>query len=230
MEPFTSIFQRAAERKGGEAALEALLPAVKTPRQLKRAADSFYLAEMTKCVFRSGFVWRIIENKWPGFTAAFHDFDVTRCAMLSDEELEALAQNEQIVRHAKKIHAVRNNARFVLEVRETQGSFGAYLAEWPQDNVAGLWDDLKSRGDRLGGQTGRYFLRFVGKDTPLFSNDVVQALIDQEVIDKTPTSKRALAQVQSAFNQWHAESDRPFSHISRILACSVGSTDQSIDQ
>lgn len=190
--------------------------------ELQAIRDDRYLAEMTKSVFRSGFVWKIIENKWPGFEAAFHNFDVTACAMLSEEEQEQLGLDTRIVRHAKKIQSVPRNAAFILSVREEAGSFGNFIARWPDDDFVGLWDQLKVRGDRLGGQTGRYFLRFVGKDTPLMSPDVVRALVAQGVVDKAPTSKRALAQVQAAFNAWRDESGRPLCQISRVLSCSVG--------
>ena len=90
MESFDSIFQRAAERMGGDAELEALLPQAASKARLSRLRDASVLAEMTKCVFRSGFVWKVIENKWPGFEAAFDQFDVTACAMLSDEDLDTL--------------------------------------------------------------------------------------------------------------------------------------------
>ena len=221
MDSFDSIFQRAAKRKGGAAALEEILPKAATNRTLKGRSDSLYLAEMTRCVFRSGFVWRIIEAKWPGFEEAFDGFDVSGCAMLSDEDLEQLATDERIVRNAKKIQSVRGNAQFVREVREAHGSFGAYLAAWPREDFVGLWDQLKARGDRLGVQTGRFFLRFVGWDTPVLSDDVVKALIGQGVIDKAPTSKKALAAVQDAFNAWHQESGRPFSQISRTLSATI---------
>ena len=221
METFSSIFERAAKRKGGKKALEALLPKPKPAAALRKITDAEALSEMTKCVFRSGFVWKIIENKWPGFEVAFHDFDVTRCAMLSDEELEALQQNTDIVRHGKKIQSVRNNAQYVLTIREEHDSFGKFLADWPQDDFVGLWADMKKRGDRLGGQTGRYFLRFIGRDTPMFSRDVVQALIDLNVVDKEPTGKAALQLSQDAFNTWREQSGRSFNEISRVLACSV---------
>lgn len=221
MDSFDSIFQRAGERKGGAAALEEILPQPANDRTLRRRPDDRYLAEMTKCVFRSGFVWQIIENKWPGFEAAFHGFDVSTAAMLSDEDLESLCADERIVRHAAKIRSVRGNAGFILEIRDEHGSFGAFLAAWPRDDFVGMWDVLKRRGERLGGQTGRFFLRFVGWDTPVLSEDVVRALIGQGVVDKAPTSRKALLAVQEAFNVWHAESGRPFSQISRILSATV---------
>jgi len=221
MDSFDSIFQRAARRKGGEEELEALLPVAVSGRKLKARADDRYLAEMTRCVFRSGFVWKIIENKWDGFEEAFSGFDVNSCAMLSDEALERLTQDERIVRNAKKIQSVRGNASFVRAVREDHGSFGAYLAQWPNSDFVGLWEELKRRGDRLGGQTGRFFLRFMGWDTPMFSEDVVKALIGQGVIDKAPTSKKAQLAVQEAFLSWQQESGRDLCQISRILSASV---------
>ena len=221
MRTFESIFARAAARKGSET-LESLLPEPKTATQLQSETDDRYLAEMAKAVFRSGFVWKIIENKWPGFEEAFDGFDTMACAMLSDEDLEALTQDTRIVRHAKKIGSVRSNAQFVREVKGSHGGFGAYLAQWPEDDIVGLWNDLKQRGARLGGNTGPYFLRFTGKDTFMLSADVVAALVEMGIVEKTPTSKKALAAVQEAFNEWRGESGRSLCQISRVLACSVG--------
>lgn len=221
MESFDSIFQRAAERKGGAAELELLLPENVEPEELLSRPDDRYLAEMTRCVFRSGFVWKIIENKWDNFETAYQGFDVASNAMMSDEDVERLSTDEGIVRNHQKIQSVRRNAAYILEVRASHGSFGRYLAEWPASDIVGLWAELKARGDRLGGQTGRFFLRFVGKETPVLSNDVVRALIGLGVVEKAPTSKKSLAAVQEAFNFWAEESGHNLSQISRVLALSV---------
>ncbi len=222
MQPYSVIYQQAAARKGGADALEALLPEPKSAAQLKRITDDRYLAEMTKCVFRSGFVWQIIEYKWPGFEAAFDHFDSVTCAMLSDEDLERLTLDERIVRHAKKIASVRGNAQFVRDVSASHGGFGRYLAAWPDDDVVGLWSDLKRRGQRLGGNTGPFFLRFMGRDTFMLTADVVTALVRQKVIDKPPTSKKSLVAVQAAFNAWRADGGRSLAAISRMLSYTVG--------
>jgi 3-methyladenine DNA glycosylase Tag len=74
MTPFKTIRARAAKRKGGEAALAALLPKAASPKVLARLEDDRALAEMTKRIFSAGFVWSVIENKWPGFEAAFLGF------------------------------------------------------------------------------------------------------------------------------------------------------------
>jgi 3-methyladenine DNA glycosylase Tag len=217
---FDSIFEQAAQRKGGDAALRDLFPQPKSTAALRRVSDSACLEEMTKCIFRAGFVWRVIENKWEGFQHAFDEFDVTDCSLLGDEDLERLAQDTSIVRNASKIATVPKNARFVLDVREEHGSFARYLANWPTADFVGLWADLKGRGARLGGQTGRYFLRSIGYDSPVLSADVVRALIAAGVVDKEPTSKKGLAATQAAFVAWQDQTQLPMSAISRVLACS----------
>ena len=151
MEKFSAIYAHAVKNKGGEAELAALLPKPLTAPQLRKVRDDRVLAQMTKCVFRSGFVWQIVENKWPDFEVAFDQFDVATCTMLGDEDLERLSLDASIIRNGKKIAAVRANARFIAEIRSEHGSFGGFLAGWPETDIVGLWDVLKRRGDRLGG-------------------------------------------------------------------------------
>lgn len=221
MQHFDEIYARAAARKGGEPELENLLATVRDRTDVSALSDADVLAEMTACVFRAGFVWRVITAKWSGFQAAFHDFDVTRCAMLSDEEIEELTHNTDIVRHGTKIASVRANALYILDIRAEHGSFGAFMAGWPDSDFVGLWLHLKKYGSRLGGQTGRYCLRFLGYDTPILSRDVVSALIGAGVVDKEPTSKRDLLAMQEAFNTWREQSGRSARELSRLLALSV---------
>src|SRR5260370_42422157 len=74
MKHFATIRARAAKRKGGDAALNALLPKVKSAAALARMKDDRVLSNMTKRIFSAGFAWSVIEKKWPGFEAAFLGF------------------------------------------------------------------------------------------------------------------------------------------------------------
>lgn len=222
MEDFADIEARAAGRKGGQAALEELLPNCKSTKELAAIPDDRYLSEMTKRVFQAGFVWRVVEDKWPAFEAAFHGFHPGRVAMLDDEALDAMMSDTGLIRNYKKLETARRNAGFVIDVAREHGSFGRFVADWPVEDITGLWQVLKARASRLGGSSGAYMLRFVGKDTFLLSDDVVTALIAQGVVEKQPTGKAALKSVQGAFNRWRSQSGRPLCQISRILACSVG--------
>jgi 3-methyladenine DNA glycosylase Tag len=110
----------------------------------------------------------------------------------------------------------------ITELADKHGSFAQWIAAWPEDNIIGLWAELKKQGAQLGGNSGAYFLRMLGKDSFVLTDDVIAALKAQGIVDKKPTAKRDLEKVQSAFNQWKAESGRPLCHISRLLAFTVG--------
>ena len=176
---------------------------------------------MTKRVFQAGFVWSVVEAKWDGFEAAFEGFEPRRLAMYADDELDRLMADAGIIRNGAKIKAAIDNARFIVDLADQHGAAGRLFAEWPDSDLAGLLALLKKRGSRLGGNTGQYVLRFMGKPAYIFSKDVVTALIREGVIDKPATSKRACAAVQEAFNQWSRETGRDLSQLSRILAASV---------
>src|SRR6266850_1114778 len=172
MTSFKAIRTRAAKRKGGDKSLVALLPKVPSQKALARLADDRVLAEMAKRIFSAGFVWSVIEKKWPGFEAAFLGFEPPRLLLQPDEFWEGLASDTRIVRNPQKIMAVRGNARFVADIAREHGSFGKFLAQWPAGDQVGLLDLLGKRGTRLGARTGQYFLRFIGKDCFVTSTDV----------------------------------------------------------
>ncbi len=221
---FAKILARAQKRKGGEARLKALLPAKpKSAQALARIPDDRILADMAKRVFAAGFVWRVIEQKWPGFEAAFLRFDPKRLTFQPDEFWEKLTRDERIVRNAQKIMSVRDNARFVREIAEQHGSFGKFLAGWPPSDYVGLLDFLGKRGSRLGGNTGQYLLRFLGYDSFILTDDVAACLRDSGLeLAENPGSKRDLRKIQDRFNAWAAETGLPLVHLSRICAMSTG--------
>ena len=220
---FKKIRARAAKRKGGDATLAALLPKMPSEKALAKLSDDRVLAEMAKRIFSAGFVWSVIEKKWPGFEAAFLQFEPARLLHQPDEFWEGLASDKRIVRNPQKITAVRGNAQFVADIAREHGSFGKFLAQWPADDQIGLLELLAKRGVRLGGRTGQYFLRFIGKDGFVMSTDVVACLRDAGLdISENPTSKKDLKKVQDAFNGWAEETGLPRVHLSRICAMSIG--------
>ncbi len=220
MRTFDEIFEIAADRHGGAAALEAKLGKPTAKTKLTKVSEDRWLAMMTRCVFNAGFNWKVIEAKWDGFETAFHGFKVDRAAMMDDVWLDALLKDTRIVRNGAKIQTVRDNAVFLQELR-ADGGVAKVIAEWPPEDFIGLLDMLKTRGSRLGGATAQYFLRFSGADSFILSGDVTARLIAEGIVDKAPTSKGAMRAVQAAFTDWHLQSGRSLTEISRILAMSV---------
>ena len=223
MSGFDEIQSRAQSRKGGARALKALLPKVATNKQLIELGDDRYLAMMTKSINQAGFSWKVIENKWPSFEEAFLGFDPRKLSYLSPEQWEAFTSDKRVVRNWQKIKALQDNVFFVQDESRRSGGFGKFIAQWPVDDQIGLMAYLKKNGSRLGGQSALWFLRRVGKDCFIPARDVVVLLrsIGLDIADN-PTSKRDLTKIQAQFNEWHIETGLPYSHLSRIAACSVG--------
>ncbi len=222
MRTYDEIFAIAAKRKGGADALNALLEAPTPAAAVAAKSDDRWLALFTRLVFSAGFNWKVIEAKWDGFEAAFHGFDLGKCAMMDDAWLDELLQDKRIVRNGAKIQSVRDNAVFLQGIAAKHGSVGRFIADWPSDDYAGLLALLAKEGSRLGGTTAQYALRFGGADGYVLSRDVVARLIAEGVVDKPPTSKKAIALVQQAFNEWRSQSGRSLTEISRTLAMSIG--------
>ncbi len=224
MRSFAEIHARAAARKGGEAALEALVAEhrSKTAAELIATPDDRWLAEMSRCVFQAGFNWKVIENKWKGFEAAFEGFAVPLNAAMSDEEFDAHLKDTRIVRNAAKILSVRDNAIFLRDLAEEHGSAARFFAKWPAEDFVGLIEVMKKRASRLSGETAMRFFRVMGKPSFITSRDVAAALVEAGVLTRPPSGKRDYQATQEAFNRWAEESGRDLTSISRVLALSIG--------
>ncbi|MBX8607140.1 DNA-3-methyladenine glycosylase I [Pseudomonas cichorii] len=208
-------------RFGSAKALEALLPVPHTPKQLMTFGDDRYLSTMALRVFRAGLKHSLVDAKWPAFEEVFFRFDPEKVVLMGADHLERLMQDTRIIRHLGKLKSVPRNAQLILDIAQEHGSFARFIADWPVDDITGLWQYLARHGNQMGGLSAPRFLRMVGKDTFIPSQDVVAALNAQNIVDKVPTSKRDQAIVQDAFNQWHAQSGRPMCQLSAMLAFTV---------
>ncbi len=198
------------------------MPTVRSARSLARSKNDRWLAQMTRCIFQAGFVWRVVDRKWDNFEDVFFGFPPEKILMLSPDQIDRVAQNPRIIRNRQKVLSVQANAQFILDITREHGSFGKFIGHWPTQSLIELFSLLKVRGNRLGGMTGQRVLRNMGKDTFIVTGDVVRCLQRSGLdIGDNPGSKRELRLVQGAFNQWHEEAELPYSHLSRIAALSV---------
>ena len=221
MRDFQWMLEYGINRFGSLKALEARLPRAATPAQLIAVPDDRYLSLIALRVFRAGLRHSVVDAKWANFEEVFWYFDPEKVVLMSAEHIERLMQDTRIIRHLGKLKSVPRNAQMLLDIRHEFGSFGAFLAQWPEDDSVGLWRYLAKQGHQLGGLSAPRFLRMAGKDTFVLSDDVVAALVAQNVVTKRPTSQRDLALVQEAFNRWQAQSGRPLCQLSMLLAMTV---------
>lgn len=222
---FKSIHNRAAERKGGITQLEEILVPVNVPHTLTRFPSDRVLSQMTRGVFQSGFVWKIIEQKWPGFEEVFLGFNIEKLYTLPPETWDSFCQDTRIVRNHQKIQSVFANMLMIraLEKKENK-TIAQFINDWPSSDLVGLWAFLKKEGSRLGGMTGQYFLRRIGKDSFMLSRDVVKCLQTTFGLDikDIPSSKKDLTLIQALFNILHQETGQSYTNLSRIMAFSIG--------
>lgn len=222
MRSFDEILAIAAARKGStDAVLAGAMPA-KPAAELAAIPGDRWLATMARGIFQAGISWTVVDAKWPGIEEALAGFDVGRVSMMDDAWFDALLVDTRVIRSGPKIAAIRDNAAFIRRVDETEGGFARRIADWPTEDYIGLLDWLTKNGSRLGGNTGAYMLRWLGKESFILSQDVVARLVAEGVVDAAPKSKKAMLPVQAAFNQWRAESGRSFNEIGRVLAQSIG--------
>lgn len=221
MRDYKWLHEFCLNRFGSAKALEAMLPQPRSEAELRALSDDRYLSLISLRIFRAGLKHSLVDAKWPAFEQVFFGFDPEKVVLMGAERLENLMQDARLIRHLGKLKSVPRNAQFVLDVRREKGSFGALIADWPVSDIVGLWKYLAKHGNQLGGLSAPRFLRMVGKDTFIPTDDMVAALKAQDVIDKAPTSLKDLAAVQSAFNQWQAESGRPLCQLSVMLAHTV---------
>jgi DNA-3-methyladenine glycosylase I len=216
------LYDTVRGRFDSDAAMETSLPQALEPAELARKGDDRYLSAMTQRVFQAGMQHSMVDAKWPSFEEAFEGFEPEAMARLDEADIDRHMQNPRIIRHRAKLSTIRENARFILDVRQERGErFAALIAHWPVTDIIGLWRLLAQRGARLGGRSGAGFLRLVGKDTFLLTSDVVARLMAAGIIAREPTGQGDLRAVQDAFNALQQSSGRPLCQLSAMLALSI---------
>jgi len=232
-ESFNALYQRAAERKGGTQALELLLGKRILGKKLlddnaveqsvAELSDDRVLAAFTKQIFKSGFVWRVVENKWPDFEEHFFNFNIEKVLMMPEEMLERKAADPKIIRNFTKVKTIKANAQMMFDITLDKNiSFAQFINDWPSRDIIGLWAFLKKNGQRLGGNTGPYALRLLGKDTFILSSDVEAYLRGRQVFDGGLQSKKSLTAIQEFFNELQKQSGYSLTQLSRLIAFASG--------
>ena len=91
---------------------------------------------------QAGLSWEIVLKKRDGYRAAFNNFDIKKCAEMTDEELENLMLNPNIIRNRLKIFSVRKNALAFINIQKEFGSFDNYV--WKFVDNKPLINNIKS--------------------------------------------------------------------------------------
>lgn len=130
---------------------------------------------------QAGLSWYTILKRREGYRQAFKNFDPHQVAQMTDEELNTLLTNPEIIRNRLKVFSVRKNAQVFLKLQKEFGSFDAYvwrfvngspkinrpkdISEAPTRTLESdaLSKDLKKRGMSFVGSTIMYaYMQAIG--------------------------------------------------------------------
>lgn len=98
--------------------------------------DDTYLFEMLVLEgAQAGLSWSTILKRREGYRKTFFHFDISRCAGMTDEEIEEIGRTAPVIRNRRKINSVRQNARAVLAIQKEWGSFSRYLWHFTENKI-----------------------------------------------------------------------------------------------
>ena len=140
--------------------------ALERPPKITPDGDNGYFEELTKAVFKAGFSWPVITEKWGGFVESFDKFDLGRVASYGPDDLERLFEDKSIVRNRRKIVATVENARTMLELIDEHGSFHAYLRTLDHLDYYSRVKALTRLFSGAGRTSAFVFLHCVNEETP----------------------------------------------------------------
>jgi len=118
---------------------------------------------------QAGLSWRTVLAKRDNYRKAFHRFDISRVAAMTDRELEKLLLDPGIIRNRLKVSAARDNAIAAFDVIAEFGSLDVYL--WSFVDGKPLRNHWRSQGevpastalsDRMSKALKKRGFRFVG--------------------------------------------------------------------
>ena len=138
---------------------------------------------------QAGLAWDTILRRREGYRDAYQGFDAATIAGWDDERQAELLADPRIIRNRAKVAAFRDNARATLEVRDSFGSFDAYLWRFVEGRPVvnrpkrqGLIPAQTTRSEELSRDLRGRGFRFVG---PVIMYAYMQSvgMVDDHVAD-----------------------------------------------
>lgn len=118
---------------------------------------------------QAGLSWLTILKRREGYLAAFDQFDAEKIVQYDEEKLEALRNDERIIRNRLKIKSVVTNAESFLAIQKQYGSFSNYIWSFVDGKpLTNSWESSEQVpitteiSDRMSKQLKKDGFKFVG--------------------------------------------------------------------
>lgn len=134
------------------------------PPQIEPESLDDYLEIQTKAVFQSGMSWKVVEAKWATTREALDEFQIGAIASYGPEKIAALGDDTRVIRNKRKLAAIVENARKMIELDDQHDGFKNYLRSF--DDFYELMADVRKQFKFMGPVGIYYWLWVVGEDVP----------------------------------------------------------------
>lgn len=94
---------------------------------------------------QAGLSWYTVLRKRENYRKAFDGFDANKMSKYNEKKIEALLQDEGIIRNKLKVNAFVQNAKAFLAIQKEFGSFDKYI--WQFVGGKPVVNDVKSLGN-----------------------------------------------------------------------------------
>lgn len=139
--------------------------------------------------FQAGLSWYTILKKRDSFRKSFDKFNYKKIAKYDDQKIEALMQDEGIVRNRLKVLATINNAKAFMEVQKEFGSFSKYMWNFvggkPIDNKPNSLKDVPATteiSDSLAKDLKKRGFKFLGP-TVVYAHMQATGMVNDHIMD-----------------------------------------------
>ena len=136
---------------------------------------------------QAGLSWYTILKKREGYRKLFANFDVTKVAKFTSDDVERLMLDASIIRNRLKIEAAINNAKRFIEIQDEYGSFCKFIWSYVDNktivNSIDTIDDYVATSpisDQLAKDMKKRGFKFLGSTT-LYSHLQATGLINDHL-------------------------------------------------
>lgn len=138
---------------------------------------------------QAGLSWSTILKKRDGYKKAFANFDVKQVAKFSQDDIQKLILNPEIVRNKLKINSAVTNAQKFIEIQKEFGSFNKYIWEFVGGKpIVNSWKSVKElpatskESDTLSKDLKKRGFKFVGS-TIIYAHMQATGLVNDHEIN-----------------------------------------------
>lgn len=154
------------------------------------ADDDLLFERLVLEINQAGLSWLTILKKQAAFRAAYSNFAIAKVARYGDRQRARLLDDSGIIRNKLKVNAAIENAKRILALQRSHGSFAAWLAAHHPLTKAEWVKLFKREFVFTGGEIVGEFLMSIGylpgahaEDCPIF----------KRIVAKQPPWRKAVA-------------------------------------